>query len=41
MANVATAAGRLDAGAVGDLEDEEAFVAVKEMLRQHGHAINA
>ena len=33
LANVAMAAGRLDAGAVWDLEDEEALRAVKELLR--------
>jgi hypothetical protein len=41
LANVAMAAGRLDSGAVWDLEDDEALRAVKELLRQHGHAMNA
>ena len=34
LANVAMAAGRLDAGAVWDLEDEEALIAVRGMLDQ-------
>jgi hypothetical protein len=41
LANVAMAAGRLDAGAVWDLEDEEAFRAVQEMLRQQEHPVKA
>lgn len=41
FANVAMAAGRLDAGAVWDLEDEEALRAVRELLRLHGHTVNA
>jgi hypothetical protein len=41
LANVAMAAGRLDAGAVWDMEDEEALRAVNEMLHEHGHALNA
>jgi hypothetical protein len=34
LANVAMAAGRLDAGGVWDLEDEEALAAVRGMLGQ-------
>lgn len=34
LANVAMAAGRLDAGAVWDLEDDEALAAVRRMLDQ-------
>ena len=41
LANVAMAAGRLDAGAVWDLEDEEALRAAQELLRQCGHAMSA
>jgi hypothetical protein len=41
LANVAMAAGRLDAGAVWDIEDEEALRAVKEMLQQHQHPLTA
>lgn len=33
LANVAMAAGRLEAGAVWDLEDEEALEAGRELLR--------
>jgi hypothetical protein len=35
LANVAMAAGRLEAGAVWDLEDDEALRAVQAMLQQH------
>ncbi len=34
IANVATTAGRIDAGGVWDLEDEEALTAVRELLSQ-------
>lgn len=34
MANVAMAAGRLDAGAIWDLTDEEALIAARELLSQ-------
>ena len=34
LANVAMAAGRLEAGAVWDLEDDEALEAVKDMLHR-------
>jgi hypothetical protein len=34
IANVAMTAGRLDAGGVWDLEDEEALTAVRELLNQ-------
>jgi hypothetical protein len=30
-------AGRLDAGGVWDLEDEEALASVRELLTQHAH----
>jgi hypothetical protein len=32
IANVATTAGRMDAGAVWDLEDDEALAAVRELI---------
>ena len=35
LANVAMAAGRLDAGGVWDLEDEEALEAARNLLRQY------
>jgi hypothetical protein len=35
LANVAMTAGRLDAGGVWELEDEEAVAAVRELLRQN------
>ncbi|HEV3257024.1 MAG TPA: hypothetical protein VG013_09110 [Gemmataceae bacterium] len=35
MANLAMTAGRLDSGAVWDLEDEEALAAAKTLLEQH------
>jgi hypothetical protein len=34
LANLATTAGRLDAGGVWDVEDEEALVAARELLSQ-------
>jgi hypothetical protein len=34
IANVAMTAGRIDAGGVWDLEDEEALLAVRELLHQ-------
>jgi hypothetical protein len=41
MANVAMAAGRVDAGAVWDLEDDEAFRAAQELIRRHDLATHA
>ncbi len=38
VANLATTAGRLDAGGVWDLEDEEALAAARELLRQYTQA---
>jgi hypothetical protein len=38
LANVAMTAGRLDAGAVWDLEDEEALAAARELLAQYRRA---
>jgi len=38
FANLATTAGRLDAGAVWDLEDEEALAAAKTLIEQHTEA---
>jgi hypothetical protein len=38
LANVAMAAGRLDAGAVWDLEDDEALAAVRGMLARRAGA---
>ncbi len=35
LANVAMTAGRLDAGGVWDLEDEEALAAVKTLIEQY------
>ena len=35
LANLAMAAGRLDAGGVWDLEDEEALAAARELIEQH------
>jgi hypothetical protein len=37
LANVAMTAGRLDAGGVWDLEDEEALAAVRTLLSQYAH----
>jgi hypothetical protein len=34
LANIATTAGRLDAGGVWDLEDDEALAAARELVRQ-------
>jgi hypothetical protein len=34
LANLATTAGRLNAGGVWDLEDEEALAAARELIRQ-------
>jgi hypothetical protein len=34
LANIATTAGRVDAGAVWDLEDEEALTAARTLIRQ-------
>jgi hypothetical protein len=39
LANLAMAAGRLDAGGVWDLEDDEALAAARELLRRR--AVNA
>jgi len=35
MANLAMTAGRLDAGGVWDLEDEEALAAARTLIEQH------
>jgi len=35
LANLATTAGRLDAGAVWDLEDEEALAAARTLIEQY------
>jgi hypothetical protein len=35
LANLATTAGRLDAGGVWDLEDEEALAAANALIEQH------
>lgn len=35
MANLAAIAGKLDAGAVWDLEDEEAIAAARTLLKEH------
>ena len=35
LANLAMTAGRLDAGGVWDLEDEEALVAARELIGRH------
>jgi len=37
IANVSMAAGRMDAGGVWDLEDEEALTAVRTLLNQCAH----
>ncbi|MGC8642843.1 MAG: hypothetical protein ACP5XB_23535 [Isosphaeraceae bacterium] len=36
ISNLAMAAGRLDAGGVWDLEDDEALAAARQLLRQGG-----
>jgi hypothetical protein len=38
LANLAMTAGRLDAGAVWDLEDEEALAVARELLAQSNRA---
>lgn len=38
LANLATTAGRMDAGGVWDLEDEEALAAASALLEQHTEA---
>lgn len=38
IANLATTAGRLDAGGIWDLEDEEALAAAKFLIEQHATA---
>lgn len=38
LANLATTAGRLDAGGVWDLEDEEALAAARTLIEQHARA---
>ena len=38
LANLATAAGRLDAGGVWDLEDAEALAAARALIGQHDAA---
>ncbi len=38
LSKLAMAAGRLDAGAVWDLEDEEALEAARRLLRSHTEA---
>jgi hypothetical protein len=40
LANIAMTAGRLDAGAVWDLDDDEALRGAYELLRQHAHPMN-
>jgi hypothetical protein len=35
LANLATTAGRLDAGGVWDLEDDEALAAARQLIKQH------
>lgn len=35
LANLATTAGRLEAGGVWDLEDEEALAAARTLIQQH------
>jgi hypothetical protein len=37
LANLAMTAGRLDAGGVWDLEDEEALSAAKTLIEQYSH----
>ena len=39
VANLATTAGKLDAGAVWDLEDEEAVAAAKILIDQHTDSV--
>jgi hypothetical protein len=39
MANLAMTAGRLDAGGVWDMEDEEALAAAKTLLEQYSAAV--
>ena len=41
VANIAMTAGRMDAGAVWDLEDEEALAAVRVLLSQYTQARTA
>jgi hypothetical protein len=41
VANIAMTAGRMDAGAVWDLEDEEALAAVRVLLSQYTQAPTA
>ena len=38
LANLATAAGRIDAAGVWELEDEEALAAAKILIEQHAYA---
>ena len=38
LANLATTAGRLDAGGIWDLEDEEALAAAKKLIAQCSEA---
>jgi hypothetical protein len=35
LANLATTAGRMDAGGVWDLEDEEALAAARRLIEEH------
>jgi hypothetical protein len=39
LANLAMTAGRLDAGAVWDIEDEEALAAARELIGQSSEAL--
>ena len=39
LANLATAAGRLDAGGVWDLEDDEALAAARTLIEQSSGAV--
>ena len=41
LANLATTAGRLEAGGVWDLEDEEALAAARTLLAQYADAQSA
>lgn len=43
LANLATAAGRLDLGGVWDLEDDEALAAAKALIEEHsdGNPVDA
>jgi hypothetical protein len=41
LANVATTAGRMDTGAVWDLEDDEALAAVRELITESKQAQRA